>query len=94
MYVAGTEVKTEVVSDPDVPLLTVDLNDLSEEYLRPDFIDDMFFPPSDSEEEEDIDHLCEQMGNLSTAWGMTAWLVLTLHLLSLKTILQAYILKI
>lgn len=56
--ILGTEVKA-VANDPEVPLLTVDLADLSEEHLRPDFIDEMFLAPSDSDEDEDLDHLCE-----------------------------------
>uniref|UniRef100_A0A1B6LC54 RRM domain-containing protein n=1 Tax=Graphocephala atropunctata TaxID=36148 RepID=A0A1B6LC54_9HEMI len=57
LIVGGTNVES-APPDSEVPLLTVDLADLSEEHLRPDFIDDMFFPPTDSDSDEDLDHLC------------------------------------
>uniref|UniRef100_A0A1B6F954 RRM domain-containing protein n=1 Tax=Cuerna arida TaxID=1464854 RepID=A0A1B6F954_9HEMI len=58
LIVGGTNVDS-APNDNEVPLLNVDLADLSEEHLRPDFIDDMFFPPSDSDSlDDDLDHLC------------------------------------
>uniref|UniRef100_A0A1B6J5K8 RRM domain-containing protein n=1 Tax=Homalodisca liturata TaxID=320908 RepID=A0A1B6J5K8_9HEMI len=57
LIVGGTDVDS-APNDNEVPLLTVDLMDLSEEHLRPDFIDDMFFPPSDSDSDDDLEHLC------------------------------------
>ncbi|XP_054287269.1 uncharacterized protein LOC129003073 isoform X2 [Macrosteles quadrilineatus] len=56
--VGGTEVEHNPSTSYNVPRFTLDFKDTSEEHLRPDFIDDMFFPPSDSDEDDDLDHLC------------------------------------
>lgn len=57
-------------SDPEVPLLMVELHDLSEDHLRPDFIDEMFLAQSDSDEDEDLDHLCKHFGSLRVHTGI------------------------
>lgn len=60
LIVGGTSIK-EPVTENDVPLLKISLEDTCDDHLRPDFMDDMFFPPSDSDEDEDLDHLCERI---------------------------------
>lgn len=62
---AGTQVDSASPPEGVEPSaqLTVDLRDLCEDHMRPDYFD-MFFPASDSEGEDDLDHLCERLGNL------------------------------
>lgn len=60
--ISGTGVDSTV--KVEVPQLSVDLRDFSSEILRPDFIDDLFFPYSDDDgdfdddfdDDEDVDH--------------------------------------
>lgn len=41
------------------PLLKVDFADLCVAHLRPDFVDDVYFAPSENEDYDDMDDICD-----------------------------------